>query len=50
VPEVLPETPAEVRRFEGALRRRENRLAEAASRKQARMVTASQDAAAETES
>jgi acyl-CoA hydrolase len=50
VPEVLPETPAEVRRFEGALRRRESRLAEAASRKQAKMATAAQVAAAETES
>jgi hypothetical protein len=40
VPEVLPETPAELRRYEGALRRRESRMAEAASRKQARLAAA----------
>jgi len=49
VPEVLPETPAELRRFEGALRRRENRLAEAARRKQAKMATAAQEDAVKIE-
>jgi acyl-CoA hydrolase len=35
VPEVLPETPDEIRRYADALRRREHREAEAARRKQA---------------
>jgi acyl-CoA hydrolase len=39
VPEALPETPDELRRFEGALRRRENREAESVHRKQARLAT-----------
>jgi acyl-CoA hydrolase len=34
VPEVLPETPDEIRRYAAALRRREHREAEAARRKQ----------------
>jgi acyl-CoA hydrolase len=42
VPEVLPETPDEIRRFEGALRRREHREAEAARRKQAQLKSAAQ--------
>jgi len=36
VPQLLPETPNEIRRFEDALRRREHREAEAARRKEAR--------------
>lgn len=39
VPEATPETAAEVRRYEGALRRRENREAEAARRKEAKLAT-----------
>jgi acyl-CoA hydrolase len=42
VPQVLPETPDQLRRFEGALRRREHREAEAAHRKQAQLATANQ--------
>ena len=45
VPEALPETPDELRRFEGALRRREHREAEAARRKQAKLAS---DAVAES--
>ncbi|HUB00189.1 MAG TPA: acyl-CoA thioesterase [Terracidiphilus sp.] len=41
VPHVLPETADEMRRFEGALRRREYREAEAARRKQAKLTMAS---------
>ena len=37
VPELRPETPDEIRRYEGALRRRQNREAEAAQRKQAKI-------------
>jgi len=40
VPEVIPESPDELRRYEGALRRREHRKAEAARRKQAKLETA----------
>lgn len=40
VPALAPETPDEQRRYEGAMRRRENREAESASRKQARMAPA----------
>ncbi len=40
VPQVQPETPDEVRRYEGALRRRENHEAERSVRKQAKQVTA----------
>lgn len=39
VPQLKPETADEVRRYEGALRRRENREAEAARRKQAKLAT-----------
>ncbi|MGH9606024.1 MAG: acyl-CoA thioesterase [Terracidiphilus sp.] len=47
VPELLPETPDEMRRFEGALRRRESREAEAANRKAARLaITALENPAA----
>ncbi len=39
VPEVRPETADEIRRYEGALRRRENREVEAARRKEAKLAT-----------
>src|SRR6202522_3809280 len=39
IPEAVPETPAELRRFEGALRRREHRHAEIARRKQAKLAS-----------
>jgi acyl-CoA hydrolase len=39
VPEALPETPDELRRFEGAQRRREHREAETTRRKQAKLAT-----------
>jgi acyl-CoA hydrolase len=39
VPELLAETPDQIRRFEGALRRREHREAEAAHRKQAKIAS-----------
>jgi acyl-CoA hydrolase len=42
VPEALAETPDELRRYEGALRRRENREAESARRNQAKLATAAQ--------
>ena len=35
----MPETADELRRFEGALRRREHREAEAARRKQAKLAS-----------
>ncbi len=41
VPELLPETPDELRRYEGALRRRENREREMDRRKRARQAPAS---------
>ncbi|MGA3046309.1 MAG: acyl-CoA thioesterase [Terracidiphilus sp.] len=40
VPQVIPETPDQIRRYEGALRRREHREAEAIRRKQAKLATA----------
>jgi acyl-CoA hydrolase len=46
VPEVLPETPEELSRYEGAMRRREHRKAETARRKQAKLETAAQEDAA----
>ena len=49
VPELVPETPDELRRFEDALRRREHREAEAARRKEARLAAAAQDDAAKIE-
>lgn len=39
VPLAIPETPDEIRRYEGALRRRENRAAEAANRRAAKQAT-----------
>ena len=39
IPQALPETPDEQRRYEGALRRREHREAEAVRRKQAKQAT-----------
>jgi acyl-CoA hydrolase len=42
VPEALPETPDELRRFEGALRRREHREAESNRRKQAKLESAAE--------
>jgi acyl-CoA hydrolase len=46
VPQLLPETADEVRRFEDALRRREHREAESARRKEAKRATTAQEAAA----
>ncbi|MFP5206712.1 MAG: acyl-CoA thioesterase [Acidobacteriota bacterium] len=43
VPQARPETPDEIRRYEGALRRRENREAESAQRKSAKLATAMLD-------
>jgi len=39
IPQAVPETPDEQRRYEGALRRREHREAEAVHRKQAKQAT-----------
>ena len=44
---MLPETPDELRRYEGALRRREHREAEVARRKQAKLETAALEDAPE---
>ena len=44
VPEAVPETADEQRRFEGALRRREHREAESAHRKQAKLESAAEEA------
>lgn len=43
VPEVLPETGDEIRRYEGALRRRVHREAEAARRKEAKLAAAARE-------
>jgi acyl-CoA hydrolase len=40
VPQLKPETPDEIRRFEDALRRRQHREGESARRKKAKLVTA----------
>jgi acyl-CoA hydrolase len=45
IPEAVPETPAEARRYEGALRRRENREAESAHRKKALIATRAEESA-----
>jgi acyl-CoA hydrolase len=42
IPDATPETPDELRRYEGALRRREHREAEAARRKQAKLDSGEQ--------
>jgi len=49
VPQLLPETPDEIRRYEDALRRREHREAESARRKEAKRATNAQEAAATIE-
>jgi acyl-CoA hydrolase len=49
VPQLVPETPDEHRRYEDALRRREHREAESARRKEARLATAAQEDAAKIE-
>ena len=49
VPQLIPETPDEIRRHDDALRRREHREAEAARRKEARLAAAAQDDAAKIE-
>jgi acyl-CoA hydrolase len=49
VPQVLPETPNEIRRYADALRRREHREAEAARRKQERCANASLEDAADSD-
>jgi acyl-CoA hydrolase len=46
VPQLLPETPNEIRRYEDALRRRQHREAEAARRKEASLATAGPEDAA----
>jgi acyl-CoA hydrolase len=43
VPQLNPETPDQIRRYDGALRRREHREAEVAHRKQAQLATAGQN-------
>jgi acyl-CoA hydrolase len=48
IPEAVPETPSEQRRFEGAMRRREHRAAESAHRKQAKLATAADQIASAT--
>lgn len=45
VPEALPETPDELRRYEGAMRRREHREAESARRKEAQLATRAEEEA-----
>jgi acyl-CoA hydrolase len=49
VPQLLPETPNEIRRYEDALRRREHRETEKARRKEARHAATAQEAAASIE-
>jgi acyl-CoA hydrolase len=48
VPQLLPETANEIRRYEDALRRREHREAENARRKEARKVTATGEGAGDS--
>lgn len=40
IPQVMPETPDEIRRYQDALRRRANREAESSHRKKAKLATA----------
>jgi acyl-CoA hydrolase len=47
IPQLLPETPNEIRRYEDAMRRREHREAENARRKEARLATAGHEDAAD---
>jgi acyl-CoA hydrolase len=49
VPQLLPETPNEIRRYEDALRRREHREAEGARRKEARHAVTAQESTAAIE-
>lgn len=49
VPEVLPETPDERRRFEDALLRRQHREQESARRKEARLATAADAASTDAD-
>ena len=42
IPQIEPQTPDEIRRYEGALRRREHREAESVRRKEAKLATAAQ--------
>ena len=46
VPQLLPETPDEIRRYADALRRRKHREAESARRKEERLATNAQEEAA----
>jgi len=46
VPQLLPETPDEIRRYADALRRRKHREAESARRKEERLATNTQEEAA----
>ena len=48
IPQLVPETPNEIRRFNDALRRREHREAESARRKQERRANTAQENAAAT--
>jgi acyl-CoA hydrolase len=48
VPQLQPETPDEIRRYEDALRRRQHRERETARRKEAKLVTAALTEEAET--
>jgi acyl-CoA hydrolase len=49
VPQLVPETPDELRRYQDALRRREHREAESARRKQVKLANAAQEEAAKNE-
>ena len=49
VPQLLPETPNEIRRYEDALRRRKHRETEKARRKEARHAATAQEVAASIE-
>jgi len=49
IPEAIPQTPDQLRRYEGALRRREHRETEAAHRKQAKAATLADEKGAEAQ-